>query len=55
MAVPKKDKTGSIDKDIKQISSKEMPIDNEVEHYDTIVLGGGQGGKSLALALAAKR
>lgn len=31
-----------------------MQIDNDAKHYDTIVLGGGKGGKSLALALAAK-
>lgn len=29
-------------------------LDREGKHYDTIVLGGGKGGKSLALALAAK-
>ena len=31
-----------------------MQIDNDAKHYDTIVLGGGKGGKSLALSLAAK-
>lgn len=40
MAAPQKDETASTPKDIK--------------HYDTVVLGGGKGGKSLALALAAK-
>ena len=54
MAAPQKDETASTEKDIKHTSSKDMQIDSDAKHYDTVVLGGGKGGKSLALALAAK-
>jgi|JI6StandDraft_1071083.scaffolds.fasta_scaffold00001_270 pyruvate/2-oxoglutarate dehydrogenase complex dihydrolipoamide dehydrogenase (E3) component len=54
MAAPQKDENGSTEKDIKDTSSKDMQIDSDAKHYDTVVLGGGKGGKSLALALAAK-
>jgi pyruvate/2-oxoglutarate dehydrogenase complex dihydrolipoamide dehydrogenase (E3) component len=54
MAAPQKDETASTDKDIKHTTSKVMETDSDVKHYDTVVLGGGKGGKSLALALAAK-